>query len=151
MPLRKHTRTERGTFRRERSDSTAGTLRKDYPEFENVRSDAKLGNIKKDLGLPPDAPLRDVRKGLRNRYLLGAQRAPEALLVVSLPPAKGGFRVGVSTPACVRMSQMSQPEEVEVPRDQRAGEEPERFRATLAIGGLTPWTIAYHGTAFEET
>jgi hypothetical protein len=39
----------------------------------------------------------------------------------------------------------------EVPRDQRAGEAPERFRVTLAIGGLTPWTIAYHGTAFEET
>jgi hypothetical protein len=39
----------------------------------------------------------------------------------------------------------------EVPRDQRASEAPERFRVTLAVGGLTPWTIAYHGTAFEET
>ena len=67
MPLGKHSRTEKGTFRRERSDSTAGTLRKDYPEFSNVRSDAKLGNIKKDLGLPLDAPLRDVREGLRNK------------------------------------------------------------------------------------
>ena len=67
MPLGKHSRTEKGTFRRERSDSTAGSLRKDYPEFENVRSDAKLGNIKKDLGLPHDAPLRDVRKGLRDQ------------------------------------------------------------------------------------
>ncbi len=67
MPLGKHSRTEKGTFRRERSDSTAGTLRKDYPEFETVRSDAKLGNIKRDLGLPRDAPLRDVRKGLRNK------------------------------------------------------------------------------------
>ena len=67
MPLGKHSRTESGTFRRERSDSTAGTLRKDYPEFSNVRSDAKLGNIKKDLGLPSNAPLKDVRKGLRNR------------------------------------------------------------------------------------
>ena len=67
MPLGKHGRTEKGTFRRERSDSTAGTLRKDYPEFENVRSDAKLGNIKKDLGLPADAPLKDVREGLRDK------------------------------------------------------------------------------------
>ena len=67
MPLGKHSRTEKGTFRRERSDSTAGTLRKDYPECENVRSDAKLGNIKKDLGLPHDAPLSDVRRGLRNK------------------------------------------------------------------------------------
>lgn len=67
MPLGKHSRTEKGTFRRERSDSTAGALRRDYPEFENVRSDAKLGNIKKDLGLPHDAPLRDVRTRLRNK------------------------------------------------------------------------------------
>jgi hypothetical protein len=67
MPLGKHTRTEHGTFRRERSDSTAGTLRKDYPEFASVRSDAKLGNIKKDLGLPADAPLKDVRERLRNK------------------------------------------------------------------------------------
>jgi hypothetical protein len=67
MPLGKHTRTEKGTFRRERSDSTAGSLRKDYPEFNNVRADAKLGNIKKELGLPHDAPLSDVRRGLRNK------------------------------------------------------------------------------------
>jgi hypothetical protein len=67
MPLGKHSRTQQGTFRRERSDSTAGTLRKDYPEFSNVRSDAKLGNIKKDLGLPADAPISDVRKGLRDK------------------------------------------------------------------------------------
>lgn len=67
MPLGKHSRTEKGTFRRERSDSTAGTLRKEYPEFNNVRADAKLGNIKKDLGLPRDAPLSDVRRGLRSK------------------------------------------------------------------------------------
>jgi len=67
MPLGKHSRRESGAFRRERSDSTAGTLRRDYPEFSNVRSDAKLGNIKKDLGLPSDAPLSAVRKSLRNK------------------------------------------------------------------------------------
>ena len=67
MPLGKHSRTQSGAFRRERSDSTAGSLRKDYPEFSNVRSDAKLGNIKKDLGLPAGAPLSDVRKGLREK------------------------------------------------------------------------------------
>ncbi|MCU1276231.1 MAG: hypothetical protein JWO48_3662 [Bryobacterales bacterium] len=66
MPLGKHTRTEKGTFRRERSDSTAGALREDYPEFANVRSDAQLGNIKKSLGLPPDAPISKVRKALRD-------------------------------------------------------------------------------------
>ena len=67
MPLGKHGRTEKGTFRRERSDSTAGTLRKDYPEFSNVRSDAQLGNIKKDLGLPPEASINSVRKALRDK------------------------------------------------------------------------------------
>jgi hypothetical protein len=65
MPLGKHSRTEKGTFRRERGDSTAGTLRKDYPEFFNVRSDAQLKNIKKDLGLPANAPISAVRKALR--------------------------------------------------------------------------------------
>ena len=67
MPLGKHSRTEKGTFRRERGDSTAGTLRKDYPEFSNVRSDAKLVNIKKDLGLPADASITAVRKALRDK------------------------------------------------------------------------------------
>jgi len=65
MALGKHTRTPKGRIRRERSDSTAGTLRQDYPEFSNVRADAKLGNIKRNLGLPPDAPINAVRKELR--------------------------------------------------------------------------------------
>lgn len=65
MPLPKHTRTERGAFRRERNDSLAGNLRRDYPEFEEFRSDAKLGNIKKRLGLPQDAPINSVRKAIR--------------------------------------------------------------------------------------
>jgi hypothetical protein len=67
MPLDKHSRTEKGTLRRERSDSTAGTLRKDYPEFSNVRADAQLGNIKKNLDLPPDAGINKVRKALRDK------------------------------------------------------------------------------------
>ncbi len=65
MPLGKHTRTGSGTFRRERGDSTARTLRKDYPEFSKVRADAQLRNIRKSLGLPDDAPINDVRKALR--------------------------------------------------------------------------------------
>lgn len=60
-----HTRTKKGTFRRERADATAGTLRADYPEFSNVRADAKLGNIKKKLGLPVGAPINAVRQALR--------------------------------------------------------------------------------------
>lgn len=67
MALGKHSRTGKGTFRRERGDSTAGTLRNDYPEFANVRSDAQLQNIKKNLGLPADAPISEVRKALRDK------------------------------------------------------------------------------------
>jgi hypothetical protein len=66
MALGKHTRTEKGTLRRERSDSTAGTLRQDYPEFNNVRADAQLGNIKRKLGLAPGAGINKVRKALRD-------------------------------------------------------------------------------------
>jgi len=65
MPLPKHQRTKSGAFTREHGNSLAKNLRKDYPEFNNVRSDAKLKNIKKNLGLPSDAPLKDVRKKLR--------------------------------------------------------------------------------------
>jgi hypothetical protein len=65
MPLGKHSRTKKGTFRRERGDSTAGALREDYPEFSNVRADAQLKNIKKNLDLPADAPINSVRKALR--------------------------------------------------------------------------------------
>ena len=67
MPLEKHSRTEKGTFRRERRDSTAGILREDYPEFFKVRPDAQLGNIKRNLGLPPAASINLVRKALRDR------------------------------------------------------------------------------------
>lgn len=67
MALDKHSRTEKGAFRRERNDSTAGKLREDYPEFEKVRADAQLGNIKKKLDLPPDAPIKAVRKALREK------------------------------------------------------------------------------------
>ena len=67
MALGKHSRTQKGTFRRERNDSTAGPLSKDYPEFSNVRPEAKLGNIKKNLGLPADASISEVRKALREK------------------------------------------------------------------------------------
>ena len=67
MPLNKHTRTDKGTFRRERGDSLAGNLRKDYPEFANVRADKQLRNVKRDLGLPADAPINSVRKALRDQ------------------------------------------------------------------------------------
>ena len=68
MPLGKHTRTESGTFRRERNDSLAGNLSKDYPEFDNYRTDTKLGTIKDKLDLPDDASLNQVRKAIREEF-----------------------------------------------------------------------------------
>lgn len=43
----------------------AGTLSEEYPEFGQVRTDRKLGNIKKDLELPQDASLNEVRRELK--------------------------------------------------------------------------------------
>jgi hypothetical protein len=39
----------------------------------------------------------------------------------------------------------------EIPRAARVEVMPERFSLTLAVGGLAPWTIAYHMTTFEES
>jgi hypothetical protein len=50
MSLPHHKRTEEGAFRRERADSLAKNLKKDYPEFEKVRGDTKLGSLKKESG-----------------------------------------------------------------------------------------------------
>jgi hypothetical protein len=58
-------RNEHGEIRRKRNDTYAGTLSKDYPEFDQFRVDKRLGNIKRDLGLPSDASIIDVRKRLR--------------------------------------------------------------------------------------
>ena len=50
--------------------------------------------------------------------------------------------------------QMRMPRDItitEIPLSQRAAEAPERFRVTLADGGMPVWTIAYHQDSFEET
>jgi hypothetical protein len=39
----------------------------------------------------------------------------------------------------------------EIPSSQRAAEMPTRFRPTLANGGMPPWQINYHSSAFETT
>lgn len=62
MGLPQHKRTEHGNFRQARGDETAGNLRKDYPEFNNVRADAKLENLRERF----DAiSIKEVRAGLR--------------------------------------------------------------------------------------
>lgn len=58
-------RNEDGEIRRKRNDTQAGTLSKAYPEFEQFRTNKQLGIIKNDLGLPPDASIKDVQKKLR--------------------------------------------------------------------------------------
>ena len=62
MALGKHTRTEKGAFRRERADSLAKNLRQDYPEFDNVNGNTKLGTLEKKFGV---SSLNAVREKLR--------------------------------------------------------------------------------------
>ncbi len=62
MGLPHHKRTEEGAFRRERKDSLAKNLRKDYPEFNKVRGDTKLGTLKKESG---ENSINGVRQYLR--------------------------------------------------------------------------------------
>jgi hypothetical protein len=64
MPLGKHTRTSKGTFRRERADSKAKNLREDYPEFNKVHGSTELGTLKKKFGVDS---LNKVREELRKQ------------------------------------------------------------------------------------
>ena len=45
MALGEHTRTQKGTIRKERSDSLVKNLKKEYPEFQPFRGDTKLGTL----------------------------------------------------------------------------------------------------------
>lgn len=65
MPLPHHKRTEEGAFRRERADSLAKNLRKDYPEFEKVNGNTKLGTLKEESG---ETSINGVRKWIRDNY-----------------------------------------------------------------------------------
>lgn len=62
MPLGKHQHTKHAGFRRERGDSLAGNLAKDYPEFEKVDPRTKLGTLRDRFGVES---LNQVRKKLR--------------------------------------------------------------------------------------
>jgi hypothetical protein len=64
MALGKHTRTEKGTFRRERSDSLAKHLREEYPEFNKVHGSTKLGTLKERFEVDS---LNGVREALRKK------------------------------------------------------------------------------------
>jgi hypothetical protein len=62
MALGKHTRTQAGTYRRERSDSLVKNLREEYPEFGNIHGSTKLGTLKEQYGVDS---LNKVREALR--------------------------------------------------------------------------------------
>jgi hypothetical protein len=64
MVLRKHTRTSHGTYRRERADSLVKNLKKEYPEFEQINGNTKLGTLKDRLGVDS---LNKVREALREK------------------------------------------------------------------------------------
>jgi hypothetical protein len=63
MGLDKHSRTNDGTFRRERGDSLAKNLRETYPEFKKVHGSTRLDTLKERLGADS---LNEVREKLRN-------------------------------------------------------------------------------------
>jgi hypothetical protein len=60
MALGKHSRTDKGTFRRERGDSLAKNLRTDYPEFENVHGSTRLDTLKEKFGVDSLNAVRDA-------------------------------------------------------------------------------------------
>ena len=64
MPLGKHSRTEKGMFRRERSDALAKNLREDYSEFSKVHGSTQLGTLKKKFEVDS---LNGVRNALRKQ------------------------------------------------------------------------------------
>jgi hypothetical protein len=52
MKLGKHTRTEKGTFRKERSDSLMKNLKKEYPVLKSLHGNIQtLGGAEKALGV----------------------------------------------------------------------------------------------------
>ena len=62
MALGKHKKTDEGQFRKERGDSLARNLVKDYPEFEKVDPRTRLDTLKKRFDVDS---LNEVRKELK--------------------------------------------------------------------------------------
>lgn len=52
MSLSKHTRTNAGTFRRERADSLVKNLKKEYPKLDKFHGSTKLGTLKDKYNVP---------------------------------------------------------------------------------------------------
>ncbi len=62
MPLGRHQHTKHGGYRRERGDSLAGNLAKDYPEFRHVDRRTKLETLRRRFDVDS---LNKVRQQLR--------------------------------------------------------------------------------------
>lgn len=62
MPLPKHVKTSKGTFRQESGNSRAKNLAKDYPEFAKVHPETKLETLREKSG---ESSINGVRKWLR--------------------------------------------------------------------------------------
>ena len=56
--LGKHTKTQSGRIREERSDSKAKNLAKEYPEFKKVNPELTFGQVKAKLGTTSMASTR---------------------------------------------------------------------------------------------
>ena len=63
MPLGKHTKTETGRIRQERSDSLLGNLAKDYKVLGNYNPRMKLGTLEDKLNVSSlDQVLKKLKK-----------------------------------------------------------------------------------------
>ena len=64
MSFEQHKRTDKGTFRKERADSSMENLRKEYPELNKLHGNIKtLGGAEKVLGVDSlSQVLKEARK-----------------------------------------------------------------------------------------
>jgi len=65
MTLGKHSRTNQGTFRKERGDSLAKNLRDDYPEFSRVHGSTRLDTLKTRFDVNSLNAVREKLKELK--------------------------------------------------------------------------------------
>lgn len=64
MALGEHTKTKKGTIRKERSDSLVKNLKKEYSVLKDINGNTKLGTLEEKLGVDS---LSAVLKVLRKR------------------------------------------------------------------------------------
>ena len=66
MPLPKRSRTEEGTFRRERGDALLKNLKKEYHELDHFNGNMKLETLRNKFGVDSlDEVLKAIRRGDR--------------------------------------------------------------------------------------